>query len=102
MKVQKRIVNVKRHVVGFVISRRRYTRGEAVKLARRQHVSGVAVRRMDREIVRLYITTLPYSRKPLYKLPEVVERGHVHQARHFAAGKAKKHVRYTRSYSYPY
>lgn len=42
--VRKRIINDKRHTVGFVLTgNRRVTRAEAVRLARRSQLSGVRV-----------------------------------------------------------
>lgn len=43
MTISKRILNKKRHTVGFVISGTEYTRAQAIKLARKGEISGVRV-----------------------------------------------------------
>lgn len=72
MKIQKRITSVKRHTIGYVISGKRYTRGQAVKLAQRNKIDGVTVRRGPDG---LFIAYKPlYGWGNLYNLPVVVER----------------------------
>jgi hypothetical protein len=44
LRVQKRIVNSKRHTIGYIASGKRYTRGQLVKLARRNRVQSVVAR----------------------------------------------------------
>jgi hypothetical protein len=69
MKIQRRIVDVKRHTKGFIIDGKRVTRGAAVKLAQRNHIAGVNVRRGPRG---LFIASKAYSGS-LYNLPVRVE-----------------------------
>ena len=47
MRVTKRITDVKRHTLGYVISGKKYTRGQAVKLARRKKIDGVTAYKRD-------------------------------------------------------
>jgi len=41
LRVQKRIVNSKRHTLGYIASGKRYTRGQLVRLARQGRVQSV-------------------------------------------------------------
>ena len=63
MKVTARIVNIKRHTLGYVINQENYTRYEAVQLARSGLVNGVKVARTGN------ITHLIGTGNSLYDLP---------------------------------
>ena len=70
MKVQKRLVDTKRHTQGYLIGGKWRSRKEAVALARQGKVDGVTVRRGSND--ELHIASLPYSSVRLYDLPERV------------------------------
>jgi len=66
--ITKRIVNTKRHTVGFILSgRERVTRAQAVRLARQSAIRGVRVVRSSQGTY-LQSTTS----NSLYDLPETV------------------------------
>lgn len=69
MKIQKRLVDVKRHTVGYKIGGRWFARSQAVKLAQQGKLSGVSVRRMNGIS---YIQSKP-GHTMLYDLPISVE-----------------------------
>jgi len=70
MKITKRIVNTKRHTIGFVINNnKRVSRGEAAKLARRGKIEGVTAKK---GLDGWYIASLPNSGNVLYNLPTVI------------------------------
>jgi len=72
MNVTKRIVNTKRHTIGFIIDGKRHTRGQAVRLAQRNKLNGFTVRKYGDG--RYYIATKPSQDVArLYSLPVVVE-----------------------------
>jgi len=70
MKVQARLVNTKRHTVGYRIGGRNRTRREAVQLARQGKIENVAVRRGGKD--RFFIAALPGT-DSLYEIPEVIK-----------------------------
>ena len=70
MTITKRISNVKGHTTGFIINNnKRVTRGEAVRLARRNKIDGVVAKK-GRD--GWYIATPPSATRKLYDLPTVV------------------------------
>jgi len=69
-RISKRITNIRRHTVGFVIGGNRVTRGQAVKMARRNQIAGVTAKR---GLDGWYLSSLPNSGINLYDLPVVVE-----------------------------
>jgi hypothetical protein len=69
MKITKRIANVKGHTTGFIINNnKRVTRGEAVKLARRNRIDGVVAKKGADS---WYVTSRPGAERKLYDLPTV-------------------------------
>ena len=71
MKIQKRRVNVKRHVRDYKIAGKWRSRDEAVKLAKAGRIEGVAVYRRNRSS---YIQALPSADFRLSDLPMVVAK----------------------------
>lgn len=68
-KINKRIANIRRHTIGFVIGQKTYTRGEAVKMARAGKINGVTAKKGRHG---WYVTSLPNSNINLYDLPTVI------------------------------
>lgn len=68
-RISKRITNVRRHTTGFVVGGRRVTRGQAVKMARRNKIMGVTAKH---GVDGWYLSSLPNSEVNLYDLPVVV------------------------------
>ena len=71
MKITKRVVDVKRHTKGYIVDGKRMPRGAVVKQARRGKVDGVVACKGGDG---WYITSRPSHGRPLYGLPEVVEK----------------------------
>jgi len=71
MRVTKRICDVRRHTVGYVIAGKKYTRGQAVKLARRSKIENVVAYKRDDG---WHIASYPNSGINLYDLPVVVAK----------------------------
>ena len=67
----KRIVDVKRHTLGYIIGGKRYTRGQAVKLARRNKIENVTAYKRS---TGWHIATNPGAGVNLCQLPVVLER----------------------------
>jgi len=70
MRVMKRIVNTKRHTLGYIVGGKKLTRGKAVKLARRNKLEGVTA---YKRTPRWCIASRPSSPVKLYDLPIKVE-----------------------------
>lgn len=62
LKITHRVVNVKRHTLGYVINNRRYTVNEARRLATNGLLNGV-------QVVGGHIQAIPGRRNPLSSLP---------------------------------
>jgi hypothetical protein len=78
MQVQGRIVNTKRHTIGYKIGGRNRTRREAVQLARQGRIEGVTVRYGGRDSS--FIASVPGGPN-LYELPvRVAEDGQISRA----------------------
>lgn len=67
--VQGRIVDVKRHTLGFKIGGRNLTRAQAVRLARKGEIRDVVIRKGGND--ELHIASAPFT-TPLYDLPTKV------------------------------
>ena len=78
MKIKERIVNSKKHTLGFILDdNQEYTRYETVRLAKQGYISGVKVSRIGGTY---YVTGTNNS---LYNLPEVVSTPHRMRSRRF-------------------
>lgn len=66
----KRICDVRRHTVGYIISGKRYTRGQAVKLARRNKIENVTAYKRSSG---WHIATNPGAGVNLLELPIKIE-----------------------------
>jgi len=71
MRIQKRVVDGKRHTKGYIIDGKRYTRGQTVKLARAKKLEGVIARKGP---YGWFVASSPASMWNLYDLNEVVEK----------------------------
>jgi len=71
MKIEKRIVDVKRHTKAYVVDGRRMPRGAVVKQARRGKISNA---RAVAGAGRWYVMSGNDSSGGLYELPVIVER----------------------------
>lgn len=70
MKIQKRIVNTKRHTIGYLVGGKNCSRNETVRLAKKGKIDGVTVRIGGND--EQFIASLPGGTN-LYQLPIRVE-----------------------------
>lgn len=70
LKIQKRITDSKRHTVGYIVSGERKTRGQVVKMARRNQIADVYASKGPNG---WYVSSLPSAKRNLYELDVVVE-----------------------------
>ena len=71
MKIVKRMVNTKRHTIGYLVGGKWRSRAEVTRLASRGKIDGVTVRTGSND--EQHIASLPYSDETLYDLPYTVE-----------------------------
>ena len=69
MTISKRVLNKKRHTVGFIISGTEYSRAQAIKLARKGEISGVRVAKGSQGP---YLVSA--TKTSLYSLPTTVQQ----------------------------
>ncbi len=85
MTISKRLLNKKRHTVGFIIDGQEYTRAQAIKLARKGEISGVRVAKGPQGPYLVSSTT-----KSLYSLPVAVQQTKTRVRRTAVAAKTRK------------